>query len=93
MDAKEEARLRVWLQARWRHGRCPVCAENDWTVNPKIGQIFNEGSFGRDGTSYPVVLISCDTCGYTVAINARIAGVKTDQSDDQEDNSPGDVEA
>jgi hypothetical protein len=87
LDPAETARLLEWLRTKWKHKGCPVCEADSWTVNPRVGQIYNEGTF-RGGTSYPVVLVFCTNCGYTLPINARIAGVKRDEPEDQDPDAP-----
>jgi hypothetical protein len=85
MDAEERARFEAWFAEKWHHGPCPVCAANEWGAQPKLGQIENLG-LGLEasdrpmvliqGGRVPILLISCKNCGYTVAVNAIIAGIR-----------------
>src|SRR5438309_11966218 len=78
MDAQERARLQRWIAEKWKPKACPVCLASAWSFNEKVGQIYNDNTLS-DGTAFPVVLIFCTNCGYTIPINARIAGVRTDE--------------
>jgi predicted nucleic-acid-binding Zn-ribbon protein len=52
-----------------------VCRTNEWAPNQKIAHLPNAQS-AIDGTMYPVVLIYCKNCGYTLPINALVAGIE-----------------
>jgi hypothetical protein len=76
MDALEQARLDAWFATQWRHGPCPVCAAESWDWARNLGQIPNMLMFGPNGgNTVPVVLINCNNCGYTLPINAVVAGI------------------
>jgi hypothetical protein len=76
MDAGERQRADAWFAEKWHHGPCPVCASRDWEVANNLGQIPNLLPFGpHGGNTVPVLIITCNTCGYTVPINAIVAGI------------------
>ncbi len=83
LDEEEIRRVDAWIADRWRHGPCPVCEANSWAPNLRIGQIENEATFSV-GETFPVLLIFCTECGYTLSINARIAGIRGVQNDRDE---------
>lgn len=80
---EELERLSKWFRDKWKHGPCPVCTTDNWLINAKISQIFNEQTL-QDGSSFPVVLIVCSNCGYTIPINSRIAQVRIEDAPDEE---------
>jgi hypothetical protein len=86
MDEAERERLKKWLDEKWDHGPCPVCAAAEWEPQPKLGQIenlampvlFPEGGaalLSTDGR-VPALLVTCQNCGYFVAVNAIVAGIR-----------------
>jgi hypothetical protein len=88
MDPSEQERADRWFREKWRHGNCPVCDANDWKQTPNLGQIENLDT-GEDATNYPllgvavrrrgripVLFIACQNCGYLVAVNALLAGIR-----------------
>jgi hypothetical protein len=87
-DSDEYARFQNWVESHWKHGPCPVCESNQWAPNDRIGQIFNDQTL-ETGQTFPVLLIFCTTCGYTLPVNARIAGIRVgdDQEEDEEDEA------
>jgi hypothetical protein len=91
MDAAELQRVKAWFGSKWKQGPCPVCTETAWQTNQKIGEIYNDKTLS-DGTVFPVLLIFCANCGYTLPINARIAGVKTDEAPKTETPSKAEEE-
>lgn len=75
LDSEELARYQAWATEHWRHGPCPVCQAKNWQRNERIGYLQNPQT-AVDGTAYYILPIYCGTCGYTVFINAWIAGIK-----------------
>lgn len=73
MDSRQQERLQEWVEAKWKFGECPVCNENAYQVGVDICEIRPLGGTSR-GT-YPVVPVNCVNCGFTVLINAVVAGV------------------
>lgn len=65
---------------KWtRPGSCPMCNNQGLSVIPNIFELreYNNGDIivgGKQGT-IPVVPIGCPNCGYTMFINAILAGV------------------
>lgn len=77
MEAEELQRVAVWFGEKWKHGACPVCEANAWAPNPRLGQIPNFAPLGNPfGVNVvPVLLVYCTNCGYTIQINALVAGI------------------
>ena len=77
----EIAREKVveWLNTQWKGNKvCPICKNNAWTVSEKPAEVreFHGGSLvvGGSGSVYPLFLVTCNKCGYTVLFNAIVAG-------------------
>ena len=75
MDAEELERLNQWKAKHWKgEKKCPICESNAWATNPRVGYLTNEETY-KNGSAYPVVLIYCGVCGYTISIGAIRAGI------------------
>src|SRR5712692_10276952 len=81
MDATERDRLAEWIKEKWKHGPCPVCGANSYGPGEDIALLFPEAGpdSGLNATpprgAYAVVPILCLVCGYTILINAAVAGI------------------
>ncbi len=72
----DPAKLNEWFADKWKHGECPVCGTNLWTPLPRLGMVPNLNPIGPISTNVvPVLLIGCANCGYTLQVNALVAGV------------------
>ncbi len=74
---------------------CPFCGKNDWTVSDQIFQLpeFSYKGLLVGGAMFPVLPITCTTCGNAYFINALVANLidKKEQSEDiAEDKSTND---
>jgi hypothetical protein len=69
-------KLNTWFREKWDHGPCPVCGTNLWTPLPRLGMVPNLNPTGPlSANVVPVLLIGCTNCGYTLQINALVAGI------------------
>ena len=60
------------------HGSiCPLCNSNRWTISDQVFQApeFDYNGIIVGGISYPMVPLTCQTCGNTYFINALFAGL------------------
>lgn len=73
MDSRQREHLQAWIDAKWEFGECPVCHENAYQVGVDVCEIRPLG--GTSMGTYPVVPVNCVNCGFTVLINAVVAGV------------------
>jgi len=77
MEPDQQQRFNEWLRTKWHHGACPVCQTNSYTAGSAIFQMFEFAGGGLrlgGGPIYPVIPVVCANCGYTVFINAIVAG-------------------
>ena len=52
---------------------CPICKSHNWSIDPELAGIDRAES--NKGEPYlPYIVLTCSTCGYTMLINAVIAG-------------------
>lgn len=58
---------------------CQVCKSNSWTVSQEVLELreFHGGSMvlGNNSAIYPIVPITCGSCGNTVLFNPLVAGL------------------
>jgi predicted nucleic-acid-binding Zn-ribbon protein len=65
---------------------CPVCRNKHWKINDTIFEMreFSEGKLDIAGKVFPVIIIICDRCGYTITFNAIMLGVVKAESPAEE---------
>lgn len=81
----DPGKLTEWFAEKWKHGPCPVCQTDLWTPLPRLGMVPNINPPGPDGGNVvPVLIINCTNCGYTLSINALVAGLLKDPDWDSE---------
>jgi hypothetical protein len=61
---------------------CQLCGTpGPWTVSDNIWEVreFSSGGLKVGGPIYPVLAVTCTTCGNTLFVNAIVAGVLVPQ--------------
>jgi hypothetical protein len=79
MSDAQGAEAAAWLERTWTGVRaCPVCGNSTW----HIGQHFvtpvvvtPEGGVSLGGALYPHMLVTSTPCGYSMFVNAIVAGI------------------
>ncbi len=66
----------AWLNNLW-HGnkQCPICKNNNWTVNDVALELTPYSAAPYPPVSYPLFSITCGVCGHTLLFNAILAGL------------------
>jgi len=64
--------VRLWLEDQWTIRGCPFHGPTRWEIGDSLAQApaFTGGNIVLPSPVYPVVVITCSICGYTVLINA-----------------------
>jgi hypothetical protein len=78
LSADEKNKIIAWLTSFSRPiPICPICGDGNWSVGDHIltGQIYRPGFIIGPGTSYPSIMVISPKCGYTMHINAVLAGI------------------
>jgi predicted nucleic-acid-binding Zn-ribbon protein len=89
MDEARRKQFQTWMEKYWRHGPCPVCQMNVYDTGEVVELRFHIKGGSRRRTVYPVIPIACRNCGYTLLINAILAGVvRPDPDGDPDDAMP-----
>ena len=65
-----------WLEKHWKGTKaCPICASNTWAIGEKPVEVrdFRGGGLFVGGPVYPLLIVTCQTCGNTLFFNALVA--------------------
>ena len=77
--ARLEKALR-WIEENWVGEKaCAICGNTGWFMGEAIGEMrqINPGSrwLPNAGPAYPLIVLSCENCGYTLLFNAIVLGL------------------
>ncbi len=79
LTEEEQSTLQKFVLEKWTEERkCPLCGKYNWLSSDMVVSTPGVGEGGTmifGGTQVPSIPIICTFCGYTVFINAMIAGV------------------
>ena len=66
-----------WISTKWTNSLCPFHGPTTWELSAILTQsvAFLPSGFAVGGPVFPLIVITCRTCGYTVFVNALKAGV------------------
>ena len=71
-------RAMEWLNKHWNTPKsCPICKNNNWGVSDSVAEVREfrpDGSIMYGGPIYPLFLVTCNTCAYTIFFSALRAG-------------------
>ena len=68
----------LWKKSKFP---CMICDGDDWLVAEDIMEIRLTKLHSYDGWSIPSVIITCNTCGNTIILNAKKAGLINENGD------------
>ncbi|HBV97552.1 MAG: hypothetical protein JL50_04110 [Peptococcaceae bacterium BICA1-7] len=77
-----------WINKNWQGDKvCPICENNDWHIGEKVAEIrqyYGENVvIGSNGAVYPLLLLTCKICGYTVLFNAIVSRLLKNKSNEE----------
>lgn len=79
MSKVNQAKLLRVLNTKWGNSKCPMCHNGSLNANDIVYELreFNNGNIVLSGEQkiWPVVPVTCNNCGYTLFVNAKIADV------------------
>lgn len=68
-------KVEVWLNRKWPVQACQVCREESWSIGEVVSlEAVNKGE-SPNGYIYPVFLVTCCNCGYSLVFSAIAAGI------------------
>ena len=67
----------AWIDEHWTGQKaCPICQGDSWGVSSMVGEVhLANPDEGRVDRSYPLVILTCQTCGYALLFNAVVVGL------------------
>ena len=67
----------AWIDEHWTGQKaCPICQGDSWGVSSMVGEVhLANPDEGRLDRSYPLVILTCQTCGYALLFNAVVVGL------------------
>lgn len=68
----------AWIDEHWKGKKaCPICENTKWLVGDAAGEVraMPENARLVSGSKYPLVLVTCQVCGYTLLFNAIVIGL------------------
>jgi hypothetical protein len=78
LTPEEVQKAITWLNAHWGPAdKCPMHGgQVSWGVEAQLVETVGYGVMaGRGRTTYPMLVVICQTCGFTVFVNAVMAGI------------------
>jgi predicted nucleic-acid-binding Zn-ribbon protein len=76
---ERQAKAAKWLEEKWTTDKnCPICRSINWGISDVVElRKFHNGMLVLNDRLYPVFLVICNVCGYTLTFNAQIAEIIT----------------
>ena len=67
----------AWLAEKWTGSKnCPICQNADWSISPTMGlQELHNRTRTSQGSTFPIFLAVCTSCGFLYSFSAVVAGV------------------
>jgi predicted nucleic-acid-binding Zn-ribbon protein len=78
-----------WLNKNWDTPKtCPICKHNNWSVSKSLSLLPRRVIDAMESPNlvFPVFLVTCGTCGYTMFFNALVAGFMPPSSEEKKEN-------
>lgn len=74
------------INKKWTTKKCPMCGQNNWTVDDEIQTPIKVGE-KKDvqigGKFFPIVAVTCLNCGNVVFVNPLVIGAVEDTEKDE----------
>jgi hypothetical protein len=74
---EQEQKALQWITQHWGAAGCPFHGPTNWQIDNHLAQVpvYSARSFLVGGPVYPLIVVTCAICGFTVFVNALRAGV------------------
>ncbi len=76
----DAAKVNAWIDEHWKGNRaCPICGNTHWGIGAELVEV-RDYRYGQrfnldDEIAYPLVLVFCETCSYTMLFSAIMLGL------------------
>lgn len=81
-------KVKKFLSEKWKNKKCNFCGSGEWMIQNKSFELreFHDGNLVLGGNSavYPIMLVACKNCGYTVMVSSLIADLLEDKKGEGE---------
>jgi hypothetical protein len=77
LNAEEKQKAKAWIERHSKgHGGCPICTSSDWRLSDWFVEVrpYYESAF-LGGAVFPLIMVSCGNCGYTMLFHAPLVGI------------------
>ncbi len=90
IDTPDLQKVKTFFDQKWK-GQvvCPVCKQNKWSTWHRLVQAPVWGD--QAGTVYPMVVVYCTTCSYSMFFNAIMTGALLPDPPKSESGGPKNV--
>ena len=77
LTPEQYSRAQSWLDAHWKTSECPFHGPTTWALGDVMAAALAYVPVGGQSINkvYPLVVLTCNTCGYTVFVNAIRIGL------------------
>ena len=78
MTDEQRQKAADWVNQHWAKKDCPFHGPTNWQLEPVMGEVrtFSGGTLVLGpGTLFPLIVLTCSVCGYSVFVNAVVAGL------------------
>jgi hypothetical protein len=78
LSPEEYEAARQWVDSHWSNSVCPFHGETQWELETALGEIpmFTPQWIPTSSrTVFPLLILTCAYCGFTVTVNALKAGI------------------
>jgi hypothetical protein len=75
LTGAEQEQVRSWLGDQWTQPVCPFHGRTSWEIGDVVQTMPYASGLLSTGPVYPLIVLTCQRCGYTVFINAIRAGI------------------
>ena len=78
LSDEQQKQLIKRLDEIWKQKTCPICKHDEWSVSDTVYEVreFHGGmTVIGSGSVVPVIVVTCEYCGYTQFFNAISLGI------------------
>lgn len=71
----DEDKILNQLNELWTNKTCPYCQHSQWTIESGLSTtltVNDNAGVEIGGKIYPFALVTCNKCGHTVLVNAKV---------------------
>ena len=75
LTTEQIKKVSAWIESHSKRGGCPICGHPTWRLAEDFVEIRpHYGVTFLGGHVYPLVLLTCENCGYVFLFHATVIG-------------------